>query len=99
MLQSAQVNRSTKTVGISAASIAALAASAWGLWPAVDAAIFFESEATQTLAISMRQHYQTRMDIAEIRRDMAAEATDRAAWQAEMDYYRDRLRELDAGEK
>jgi len=74
-----------------------LAVSIWQLLPAIDAAVFFESEAQQTLAISLRQHYQTRHDIAEIRRDMSTDDNTRATWQAEMDYYRKRLRELDAG--
>ena len=98
MIQSGKMSLSAKTVTISVGSIAALAVSVWQLLPAIDAAVFFESEAQDTLAISMRQHYQTRHDIAEIRRDMAVEETDRLTWQAEMDYYRVRLRELDAGE-
>ena len=98
MLQSGGMSLSAKTVTISVGSIAALAVSVWQLLPAIDAAVFFESEAQDTLAISMRQHYQTRHDIAEIRRDMSVTQVDRETWQAEMDYYRVRLRELDAGE-
>lgn len=92
------MSTATKTT-YSLAGIAALIAAAWTIWPALDGLIFFEAEASDTQQLNRRQHYETRHDVAELQKALEPDEDESAKLQAEVDYYRDKIRELDEGEK
>ena len=89
---------STKAkVATGTVSLATLIA-AWTAYQQVDEFIFFEAEAAEVQEIVYRQWYLDRLDIATLKRLHELEPSRQAALDAEIEFYRRKLLELDAGE-
>ena len=71
----------------------------WQLQPVFDAVIFTEAEGADLAEINRRQHYRDRLDIAKLQLEHEVDADEIAQLKAEIEYYENRLRQMDEGEK
>ena len=91
------MNGGTKKTAISVSAVVALAVGGWQVWPAVDGIFFTELEAADFSEVARRRHYQTQIDVAELRKKHALTSEEIALIQDEIDYYRGKIRELNEG--
>ena len=91
------MNGATKKTAISFSAVLALAVGGWQIWPAVDGVFFTELEAADFSEVARRRHYQTQIDVAELRKKHALTSEEIALIQDEIDYYKGKIRELNEG--
>ena len=83
-----------KPVTYTLGGLGALAVSLWQLWPAFDAVIFTQAEASDVAQVQRQLNYEDKEAIAELKLKHEIEAHEVKALEAEIEYYRERLREL-----
>lgn len=88
------MNGGTKKTAISLSAVLAVAVGTWQIWPAVDGIFFTELEAADFSEVARRRHYQTQIDVAELRKKHAMTSEEIAMIQDEIDYYVGKIREL-----
>ena len=90
--------KTTTAASLSLAGIAAIAVTGWQLWPAIDGVFFFEAEASDVQTVNRRKHYETKRDIARLELKHETDPEDINKLKDEIDYYTEKLREIDDGE-
>ena len=83
-----------KPVTYTLAGVTAAALSLWQLWPAFDAVIFTQAEASDVAQVQRQLNYEDKEAIAELKLKHEIEEHEIQALEAEIEYYRQRLREL-----
>ena len=83
-----------KPVTYTLGGLAALSATLWQLWPAFDAVIFTQAEASDVAQVQRQLNYEDKEAIAELKLKHEIEEHEIKALEAEIEYYRQRLREL-----
>ena len=81
--------------GLASGGILVTALAMWQAWPMFDAIIFTQAEASDVAQVMRRVIYSDKVELAKLKLFHATDDAERAEIQSEIDYYTDRIRELD----
>ena len=83
-----------KPVTYTLGGLAALSATLWQLWPAFDAVIFTQAEASDVAQVQRQLNYEDKAAIAELKLLHETEAKEIDKLEAELEYYNLKILEL-----